>query len=63
VRLQQHTWKKDDGTPNNGWNFCFGGISTCNKLLAILGNQHFVKRSSLYCRIKSIAGYILLLVA
>jgi len=36
VRLQTHTYRKDDGTPNNGWNFCYGGISSCNKLLDIL---------------------------
>jgi starch-binding outer membrane protein, SusD/RagB family len=36
VRLQQHTYKKDDPTPNNGWNFCYNGILNCNKLVAIL---------------------------
>jgi hypothetical protein len=36
IRLQQHTYKKDDPTPNNGWNFCYSGISSCNKLLEIL---------------------------
>ena len=39
VRLQTHTYNKTDPTPNNGWNFCYGGISTCNKLLAILATS------------------------
>ena len=39
VRLQQHNYNKTDPTPNNGWNFCFSGISTCNKLLIILANS------------------------
>jgi len=36
VRLQQHTYNKTDPTPNNGWNFCYSGISSINKLLIIL---------------------------
>src|SRR5437867_10045561 len=36
VRLQTHTYNPTDPTPNNGWNFCYSGISTCNKLLIIL---------------------------
>lgn len=39
VRLQTHTYNKTDPTPNNGWNFSFSGISTCNKLLAILATS------------------------
>ena len=39
VRLQQHTTKKDDPDPNNGWNFGYGGISNCNKLIAILATS------------------------
>ena len=39
VRLQTHTYNKTDPTPNNGWNFCYSGISTCNKLLLILATS------------------------
>lgn len=39
VRLQTHTYNKTDPTPNNGWNFCYSGISTCNKLLIILATS------------------------
>ena len=39
VRLQTHTYNKTDPTPNNGWNFCYSGISTCNKLLVILATS------------------------
>lgn len=39
VRLQQHTYKKDDPSPNSGWNFCYNGISNCNKLVAILATS------------------------
>jgi starch-binding outer membrane protein, SusD/RagB family len=36
VRLQTHTYNPTDPTPNNGWNFCYSGITNCNKLLVIL---------------------------
>jgi hypothetical protein len=39
VRLQTHGYTKTDPTPNNGWNFCYSGISTCNKLLLILSTS------------------------
>lgn len=39
VRLKQHTYKKDDPIPNNAWNFGFGGVTTCNKLLLALSNS------------------------
>jgi hypothetical protein len=36
VRLQTHTYNATDPTPNNGWNFCYLGVNTCNQLLLIL---------------------------
>ena len=36
VRLKLHTYKVDDPLPNNAWNFCYSGITTCNRLIATL---------------------------
>jgi len=36
VRLKLHTYNKTDPLPNNGWNFCYTGITTCNRLIATL---------------------------
>ena len=36
VRLKRHTYRFNDQIPNNGWNFCYSGISTCNRLIATL---------------------------
>jgi hypothetical protein len=36
VRLKRHTYTSQDPIPNNGWNFCYTGISTCNRLIATL---------------------------
>ena len=36
VRLKRHTWTAKDPTPNNAWGFCYGGVSTCNRLIATL---------------------------
>lgn len=36
VRLTTHTYTSTDPDPANGWNFCFGGINTCNRLIATL---------------------------
>jgi len=36
VRLKKHTYVATDPTPGNGWNFCYSGISTCNRLIATL---------------------------
>lgn len=33
VRLKRHKYVATDPTPNNGWNFCYSGISTCNRLI------------------------------
>jgi starch-binding outer membrane protein, SusD/RagB family len=36
VRLKKHTYTPNDPTPGNGWNFCYTGITTCNRLIATL---------------------------
>ncbi|HWK03674.1 MAG TPA: RagB/SusD family nutrient uptake outer membrane protein [Puia sp.] len=38
VRLQTHTYVAADPDPLNGWNFCYAGINTCNRLIATLAN-------------------------
>jgi hypothetical protein len=36
VRLKRHTYTPLDPMPGNGWNFCYSGITTCNRLIATL---------------------------
>jgi starch-binding outer membrane protein, SusD/RagB family len=36
VRLKLHTYVSTDPLPSNAWNFCYTGISTCNRLIATL---------------------------
>ena len=36
VRLKRHTYVAADPLPGNGWNFCYTGISTVNRLIATL---------------------------
>ncbi|HEY4112353.1 RagB/SusD family nutrient uptake outer membrane protein [Puia sp.] len=36
VRLKQHKYNSTDPDPANGWTFCYGGINTCNRLIATL---------------------------
>ncbi|MEP7108265.1 MAG: RagB/SusD family nutrient uptake outer membrane protein [Ferruginibacter sp.] len=36
VRLKEHKYISTDATPGNGWNFCYTGVSTCNRLIATL---------------------------
>ncbi|MFZ9661715.1 MAG: RagB/SusD family nutrient uptake outer membrane protein, partial [Chitinophagaceae bacterium] len=36
VRLKRHAYTAQDPIPSNGWNFCFSGITTCNRLIATL---------------------------
>ncbi len=36
VRLKRHTYVATDPLPGNGWNFCYTGISTCNRLIYTL---------------------------
>jgi len=36
VRLKRHTYTSTDATPGNGWNFCYSGVATCNRLIATL---------------------------
>ncbi len=33
VRLHQHAWTAEDPTVNNSWNFLFGGVNACNRLI------------------------------
>ncbi|MEM8565950.1 MAG: RagB/SusD family nutrient uptake outer membrane protein [Bacteroidota bacterium] len=32
-RIHRHEYNTEDGTINGGWRLCFGGVSTCNRLL------------------------------
>tara|TARA_Y100000385_G_scaffold291930_1_gene374145 strand:+ start:6285 stop:7880 length:1596 start_codon:yes stop_codon:yes gene_type:complete len=34
IQLHQHTWDATNGMFNNSWNQAYGGINTCNELLA-----------------------------
>ncbi len=36
VRLKRHKYVATDPMPGNGWNFCYSGISRCNRLVATL---------------------------
>lgn len=36
VRLKRHTWDAKDPAPGWGWDFCYSGVSTCNRLIATL---------------------------
>src|SRR5258708_1962788 len=36
VRLITHTVQSTDPDPSNGWNFCYSGVNTCNRLIATL---------------------------
>jgi starch-binding outer membrane protein, SusD/RagB family len=36
VRLKLHTYKPNDGGPENTWGFLFKGVNTCNRVLTIL---------------------------
>ncbi len=33
VRLHQHLWTAEDPTVTNTWNFLFGGVNACNRLI------------------------------
>ena len=33
VRLHQHLWTAEDPTTTNTWNFLFGGVNACNRLI------------------------------
>lgn len=33
VRLHQHLWTTEDPTTNSAWNFSFGGVNACNRLI------------------------------
>jgi len=36
VRLKEHKYVATDPLPSNGWNFCYTGVTTCNRLIATL---------------------------
>jgi starch-binding outer membrane protein, SusD/RagB family len=36
VRQKLHTYTSLDNGPVNGWNFCYTGVTTCNRLIATL---------------------------
>lgn len=35
LRVHRHQYNKDEGPVNGGWNFCYSGISTCNRVIAL----------------------------
>lgn len=54
VRLKLHTYKKDDPIPNNGWNFGFSGVTTCNKLLVALSKSTSPKAATYISELKAL---------
>lgn len=54
VRLKLHTYKADDPIPNNAWNFAFGGVTTCNKLLLALSKSTSPKAASYVSELKAL---------
>src|SRR6185436_14595898 len=54
VRLKLHTYKKDDPMINNGWNFGFSGVTTCNKLMAALANSTSPKAATYISELKAL---------
>lgn len=36
TRMHQHRWNPDEQSFNGGWNFLYGGVSTCNRLIETL---------------------------
>lgn len=35
LRVHRHEYNKDEDPVRNGWNFCYSGISTCNRVVAL----------------------------
>ncbi len=54
VRLKLHTYKKDDPMINNGWNFGFSGVTTCNKLMAALAKSTSPKAATYISELKAL---------
>lgn len=52
VRLKTHTYNSNDPLPSNGWNFCYTGVSTCNRLLATLASINNDKAKAYIAELK-----------
>lgn len=54
-----HTFQLDpiDALCTGPWNYCFGGISTCNRLLFILQDKEFPNKEQFLAELKMIRSY------
>jgi len=52
VRLKTHTTVSTDAQPAGGWNLGFGGVTTCNKLLATLSKSSSPKAATYVSELK-----------
>lgn len=54
-----HTFQLDpiDALCTGPWNYCFGGISTCNRLLYILQDKEFPHKDQFMAELKMIRAY------
>ncbi|MDH6306560.1 hypothetical protein M2459_003285 [Parabacteroides sp. PF5-5] len=54
-----HTFQLDpvDALCTGPWNYCFGGVSTCNRLLYILKDKEFPNKEQFMAELKMIRAY------
>ncbi len=57
LRMHRHTFSDTEGVFGNVWNFCYGGISTCNRLIATFENAGGADSAAFISELKVLRAY------
>ncbi len=57
IRMHKHTYTPSEGDFNNTWNFCYGGINTCNRLIFTFENAGGAGADAFIAELKGLRAY------
>ena len=57
IRMHKHDFFKGEGVINGVWNFCYGGINTCNRLIATFESVDNPNSAAFIAELKVLRAY------
>ncbi|HZV69260.1 MAG TPA: RagB/SusD family nutrient uptake outer membrane protein [Saprospiraceae bacterium] len=61
IKMYRHTFTPGEGVINNTWNFCYGGINTCNRLIFTFEKAGGAGADAFIAELKSLRAYYYLI--
>ena len=61
IRVYRHQYNPSEGVFNNVWNFCYGGINTCNRLIFTFEQVGSAEADAFIAELKGLRAYYYLI--